>query len=81
MIGRLGNSGNTNVAHLHFNVTDGPLPEAAQGVPFVFDTFELLGSTTPGRAVGAEPSEGVSKFSPSRRSKELTLDATVVRYR
>lgn len=50
------------------------MPEAAQGLPFVFDTFDLLGCTTPGRAVDVEPSEGAPKFSPSRRSKELTLD-------
>jgi hypothetical protein len=40
VIGRLGNSGNTNAAHLHFNITDDPSPEAAQGLPFVFDAFE-----------------------------------------
>jgi murein DD-endopeptidase MepM/ murein hydrolase activator NlpD len=35
VIGRLGHSGNTNGAHLHFNVTDDPSPERAQGLPFV----------------------------------------------
>ena len=81
LLGRLGNSGNTNAAHLHFNVTDGPLAEGAQGVPFVFDAFEWLGRTTAGRALGAEPSAEVFTFSPSTRSKELTLDGVVVRYR
>ena len=80
VIGRLGNSGNTNGAHLHFNVTDGPLPEAAQGLTFVFDTFESLGRTTPGLALGAEPSSGKPKFSRSKRGKELPLDGTVVRF-
>ena len=80
VIGRLGNSGNTNGAHLHFNITDGPSPEAAQGVPFVFDTFESLGRTTAGIALGAEPSSGKPKFSRSTRGKELPLDGTVVRF-
>jgi hypothetical protein len=80
VIGRLGNSGNTNGAHLHFNITDGPLPEASQGLPFVFDTFDLLGKTTPDIALGAEPSSEPPRFSPSKRRKELPLDGTVVRF-
>jgi len=79
VIGRLGNSGNTNAAHLHFNITDSPSPEAAQGLPFVFDAFESLGKTTPDIALGAEPSER-PRFSPSKRGKELPLDGTVLRF-
>lgn len=80
VIGRLGNSGNTNGAHLHFNITDGPSPEAAQGLPFVFDAFESLGKTTPAIALGAEPSSEPPRFSPSKRGKALPLDGTVVRF-
>jgi peptidase M23-like protein len=80
VIGRLGNSGNTNGPHLHFNITDGPSHEATQGVPFVFDAFESLGRTTPDIALGAEPSSERPRFSPSKRGKELPLDATVVRF-
>jgi hypothetical protein len=80
VIGRVGNSGNTNGAHLHFNITDGPLPENAQGLPFEFDAFELLGKTTPDIALGAEPSSGHARFSPSNHGKELPLDGTVVRF-
>jgi hypothetical protein len=80
VIGRLGNSGNTNGAHLHFNITDGPSPEAAQGLPFVFDAFESLGKTTPDIALGAEPSSERPRFSPSKRGKQLPLDGTVVRF-
>lgn len=80
VIGRLGNSGNTNGAHLHFNITDGPSQEAAQGLPFVFDAFESLGKTTPDIALGAEPSSKRPRFAPSKRGKELPLDGTVVRF-
>ena len=80
VIGRLGNSGNTNGAHLHFNITDGPSPEAAQGLPFVFDNFEFLGRTTAGIALGAEPSAGNAQFAPSKRGKALPLDGAVVRF-
>jgi hypothetical protein len=41
LLGRVGNSGSTNGAHLHFNVTNHPSPATAQGVPFVF----LMNST------------------------------------
>ena len=80
VIGRLGNSGNTNAPHLHFNITDGPSPEAAQGLPFVFDAFESLGKTTTDMAVGAEPSSKRSRVPPSKRGKQLPLDGTVVRF-
>lgn len=80
VIGRLGNSGNTNGAHLHFNITDGPSQEATQGLPFVFDAFELLGKTTPDIALGAEPSSERPRFSPSKRGKQLPLDGAVVRF-
>lgn len=80
VIGRLGNSGNTNGAHLHFNITDGALPEDAQGLPFVFDAFASLGKTTPDIALGADPSSGRPPFSPSKRGKQLPLDGTVVRF-
>ena len=82
VIGRLGNSGNTNSAHLHFNVTDGPLAEAAQGVPYVFDTLEWLGIETTGRALGAEPSNRkVQVFAVQAKQKVAMLDGAVVRYR
>jgi murein DD-endopeptidase MepM/ murein hydrolase activator NlpD len=81
VIGRLGNSGNTNGAHLHFNVTDGPAPEETQGVPFVFDTVESLGSTTPDIALGGEPAARQPRISPTRRQRILPLDGAVVRFR
>jgi hypothetical protein len=42
-VGLLGNTGNTDGPHLHFHVMDSPLPLAANGVPFVFDDFEVEG--------------------------------------
>ena len=81
VIGRLGNSGNTNGAHLHFNVTDGPAQEATQGTPFVFDSVEILGRTTAAIALGAEASAGPTQVSSTRLQRILPLDEAVVRFR
>lgn len=39
VLGRLGNSGNTDTPHLHFHVMDGPSPLLANGLPYVFTAF------------------------------------------
>jgi murein DD-endopeptidase MepM/ murein hydrolase activator NlpD len=81
VIGRLGNSGNTNGAHLHFNITDSSEPEATQGIPFVFDSVESLGTTTAAIALGAEPAAGQTQFSSTPQQRTLPLDGAVVRFR
>ncbi|MEV6584083.1 M23 family metallopeptidase [Streptomyces sp. NPDC051582] len=45
-IGQLGNSGNSDGPHLHFQVMDGPEPLAANGLPFVFSAMTLQGNIT-----------------------------------
>jgi hypothetical protein len=42
-LAQVGNSGNTTGAHLHLQVTDGNSALAAEGIPFLFDTFRFLG--------------------------------------
>lgn len=44
VIGQLGNTGNSDAPHLHFHVMDSPLPLASNGLPFVFDDFEVAGT-------------------------------------
>jgi hypothetical protein len=39
VIGRLGNTGNTDAAHLHFHIMDSPAPLEANGLPFTFTTM------------------------------------------
>lgn len=42
VIGRVGNSGNTTMPHLHFHVMDNADPLKAQGVPCAFRDYERL---------------------------------------
>jgi murein DD-endopeptidase MepM/ murein hydrolase activator NlpD len=39
----LGNSGQADAPHLHFHITDGNSPLGAEGIPFVFESFEQVG--------------------------------------
>jgi hypothetical protein len=77
VVGRLGNSGNTNAPHLHFNVVDALRHDEAQGLPFVFEAFSYIGQTTIDQALGShrtEPAKGVS------RHHALPLDGAVVAF-
>jgi murein DD-endopeptidase MepM/ murein hydrolase activator NlpD len=73
VIGRLGNSGNTSEAHLHFHVSPAPTPLSSDNVPCVIDTFAFVGSTV-GDDVKAEAK-------PGERANQLPLDGTVVNFR
>jgi murein DD-endopeptidase MepM/ murein hydrolase activator NlpD len=52
-LGLLGNSGNTQGAHLHFGITDGPQALDSNSLPFEIDRFRLEGTA----AAGANPGE------------------------
>ncbi len=80
VLGRLGNSGNTNAPHLHFMVTDAGAFQDSEGLPFVVDGFEMLGETTAESAVAGEPGASTASRSPQKRRGELPLDRAVVRF-
>jgi hypothetical protein len=46
VIGRLGNSGNTSEAHLHFQLDRAVAPLIGDNVPFEIDTLTVLGTVT-----------------------------------
>lgn len=43
VIGKLGNTGNANAAHLHFQIMNDPAQFRADGVPYVIDSFTYKG--------------------------------------
>lgn len=80
VLARVGNSGNTNGAHLHFHVSDAPTFEDSEGLPFVFESFEAQGETTAARALGAEESPPSPGVAPDRRHRQLPLHGAVIRF-
>ena len=46
VLGKLGNTGNTDAAHLHFHIMDSPSPLQSNGLPFVFERFNGQGKVT-----------------------------------
>src|SRR5215470_11063992 len=43
VLGKLGNTGNTSAPHLHFHIMNRPSPIAADGIPYLIDTFDFAG--------------------------------------
>ena len=78
VIARLGNTGSSSSGpHLHFHLADAPSTLAAEGVPFVFKTFEVIGgfdaisdyaTNTKWRAVPASESAPGGWSCPTRTS-------------
>jgi hypothetical protein len=75
VIGRVGNSGNTTEAHLHFHLMRSPAPVTGDNVPFEIDAFSFAGSMV----LTAVPFVG---FAPGPdagpRTNQLPLEASVV---
>jgi murein DD-endopeptidase len=83
ILGLLGNSGNSDAPHLHFHISDGQSLSDSEGLPFVFDSFDILGETRLLEALGLESkgkSEKTQSNAPIKRQKEMPLDNAVVRF-
>jgi murein DD-endopeptidase MepM/ murein hydrolase activator NlpD len=83
-LGLIGSSGNSTTPHLHFHLQTVPTFFPSDGVPYVFDEFEMLGHITERiwdddlglQPTGELPFEAVD---PSIRHDELPLDRAVIR--
>jgi hypothetical protein len=86
VLGKVGNTGNSQAPHLHLHVMDGPSPLLANGIPYVIDTFALTAIDQAGtadfdkaEATGAPLT--LTPVSPPQATKGvLPLDLTVVEF-
>ena len=58
-LGLVGNSGSSTEPHLHFQVMNGTSLRNPEGVPYLIDSFEVLGGPNAGRATDALPMENM----------------------
>jgi murein DD-endopeptidase len=79
LLGLVGNSGNAVGPHLHFQIATSPVPLDGEGLPFVIDSFELLGVESPQsfQKLDWKPDPN-SK--PEKRRMEMPIDSAVVRF-
>jgi murein DD-endopeptidase MepM/ murein hydrolase activator NlpD len=85
VIGLVGDSGNSIVPHLHFQVMQAPRSLSGNGLPYEITSFEVTGET-PGTAAFDEAEEkgtplAVTSFSPPRQVKSaMPLDQLIISF-
>ena len=85
VIGLVGNSGNSLAPHLHFQLTDGELPAASNGLPYEITSFDVTGETPGTKAFDEAEANGtpltVNPASPPRLVKDaLPLDQLIISF-
>src|SRR5262245_6130126 len=86
VLGKVGNTGNTQAPHLHLHVMDGPSPLLSNGIPYVFDSFKLTAIDEAGTAdfdkaeATSAPLTLTPVSPPQVLSQVLPLDLTVVEF-
>ena len=86
VIGLVGDTGNSIVPHLHFQVTDGPSSLSSNGFPYEISEFQITGETAGGtKAFDEAESNGTSlpitPVVPPRAAKQaMPLDQLIVSF-
>jgi hypothetical protein len=85
VLGLVGDTGNSIVPHLHFQVTDGPSSLSSNGFPYEISDFEMTGKSDGTAAFDQAESNGtplpVTQFSPPRAVKEaMPLDQMIISF-
>jgi biotin carboxyl carrier protein len=82
VIAKLGNSGNSSEAHLHFQLSRTPSIFSSDSVPYVFDTFSVVGTVDEAsRSIIHQPAPGPppSRAAPRAERRRLPLTCGVRR--
>ncbi len=85
VIGLVGDTGNSIVPHLHFQVTDGPTSLASNGLPYEISEFEVTGKTPGTKAFDEAETNGtplpVTPFNPVQAvNRSMPLDQLIVSF-
>jgi murein DD-endopeptidase MepM/ murein hydrolase activator NlpD len=85
VIGLVGDTGNSLVPHLHFQVTDGPSSLASNGLPYEIDDFQVTGKSSGTEAFDEAEAKGtqlaVTPISPAQLVKNvLPLDQLIISF-
>lgn len=82
LLGRVGNSGNSSAPHLHMHVMNRNQLFAANGLPYVFDAFDVTGRIASTDAFNRAEATGeparLGRVRTGPRRNELTMDQYIV---
>jgi murein DD-endopeptidase MepM/ murein hydrolase activator NlpD len=81
VLGRLGNSGNSDAPHIHFHLCDANSPLGCEGLPYVMERFEVVGRLElPDDLKSLRPWSPAAGHAPEPRTREIPLENQVVRF-
>lgn len=80
VLGAVGNTGNTDGPHLHFQLMSDPDPLRANGLPFLLDKFRLDTRLSAAPDDQGGPAEFQHGMTPAEKSFSMPLDLDVMTY-